>query len=531
MPITLSIKNISIELDGFIPTNVYHELNDALSYAIPGAEYSEKYIAGDWDGFKRLFNRRTKTFPTGLLGIAAGILEKNNIPYGIKDLRTRPKAIKRFGLKKELNGRPIHPRPYQLQAVQLALIYGRGIIEIATGGGKSFIITMIVAKLGLPSVIYVNTKDLLYQMIDNLKAIDSDEPIVGQIGDGICKPNLITVATIQSVFKAMGVSYPKFDEEDQVEKEEFDDKTRELIVETVRNANVTIIDETQFLASDTFQLVANNAVNSFYKYGLSATAARSDNADIMLTAATGKKFFELGASELIRMKHLVAPDITILHMPREPKTIGPAISYSTIYKAKVSEHEPSNNTITQIAEYFYRRDMSVLILVQHISHGQILMNKLKTNIDSKLVEEFQEGRKKVRKIRDIEFLEGAVVTDKRKRVVALFKTKQIKIMIATTLADCGLDIPSLDVLIMASRGKSITRVPQRIGRVIRSSPGKERAFVFDFYDQAKYLNMQSKARQEIFEAEPEFRIHHFRVKERDELENYLKQLVALAPKA
>ena len=46
-------------------------------------------------------------------------------------------------------------------------------------------------------------------------------------------------------------------------------------------------------------------------------------------------------------------------------------------------------------------------------------------------------------------------------------------MIATTLADEGLDIPTLDVALLAGGGASASRVNQRIGRTLRPDKGSD----------------------------------------------------------
>lgn len=520
--VKIKVKNVNSQIDGFIPTEAYNDLVDALAYQVKGAEFSEKYMSGQWDGYKRLFNKNKRTFFSGLLGNAIEVFQKHNIYYEIEDLRVRPKVSKIYNLKNEIDGEPLIPRDYQLEAVQKALIYGRGLIEIATGGGKSLVITILLARLGLPSVVFVNTKDLLYQMLDDLRFIDTNEDIIGQIGDGIVEPRLFTVCTIQSVYQALGVRYPKFDEEDLMDEPLTEDK-KDIVINTVRQASVMVIDETQFLASDTFQLTASNCINAYYRYGLSATPTRTDNAALMLTAATGKKFFVKSASDLIDEGRLIAPDITMVAVPKENGSGSTA--YQTIYKEKIAENEISNNIIVDIGTFFYERNMSVLILVNHISHGEILLSKLKTTIDTEIVEEIKTGKSKKR-IKNIEFLKGNVDSEKRKRIIALIKKKEIKILVATTLADCGLNIPSLDVLILAGRGNSIVRIPQRIGRVIRKNKNKKRAFVFDFFDHVKYFNTQAKERKRIYESERAFKIHHFKPNSKITLQQYLKNLVA-----
>jgi len=73
-----------------------------------------------------------------------------------------------------------------------------------------------------------------------------------------------------------------------------------------------------------------------------------------------------------------------------------------------------------------------------------------------------------------------------------------------TIADEGLDIPSLSALIMAGGGKSPTRAKQRVGRVIRK--GSPFALVYDFIDLGKWTKKHSRARINILQEEPEFKV-------------------------
>jgi len=75
-----------------------------------------------------------------------------------------------------------------------------------------------------------------------------------------------------------------------------------------------------------------------------------------------------------------------------------------------------------------------------------------------------------------------------------------------TIADEGLDISSLSALIMAGGGKSSNRAKQRVGRVIRTSEGKNKALVFDFHDKGQFVGRHSKARFNILKEEEEFNI-------------------------
>jgi len=82
----------------------------------------------------------------------------------------------------------------------------------------------------------------------------------------------------------------------------------------------------------------------------------------------------------------------------------------------------------------------------------------------------------------------------------------LDVLVASKIFDQGIDIPQLDALILAGSGKSSARALQRIGRVIRNYPGKEKAIVVDFYDNCKFLREHSKARLKVYKTEPGFQI-------------------------
>ena len=80
------------------------------------------------------------------------------------------------------------------------------------------------------------------------------------------------------------------------------------------------------------------------------------------------------------------------------------------------------------------------------------------------------------------------------------------VLIASKIFDQGVDIPELDALILAGSGKSTGRALQRIGRVIRKYPGKEKAIVVEFMDNCKYLRDHSEVRLSVYNTESQFEI-------------------------
>lgn len=101
-----------------------------------------------------------------------------------------------------------------------------------------------------------------------------------------------------------------------------------------------------------------------------------------------------------------------------------------------------------------------LVLVPRVSLGEFYVSKIEGSIlvHSKMP-------KKTRQYVMQEFLKGHIPT-----------------MIATSLADEGLDLPNVETLIMVSGGRSAQKTIQRASRALRRAPGKDTALIHDFKD-------------------------------------------------
>ena len=80
-----------------------------------------------------------------------------------------------------------------------------------------------------------------------------------------------------------------------------------------------------------------------------------------------------------------------------------------------------------------------------------------------------------------------------------FDNKEFKVLIATTVADEGLDVDSLDAVLLISAGKKDRRFIQRVGRAIRKSKTGKFGYIFDLNDSGnKILEYHSKERMKIY---------------------------------
>lgn len=456
------------------------EIDEEASFHVPGYKFSPKFQLKKWDGKRHLFDRNTMKFPAGLWPRVKAVLERSGSAY---DLEVEPATESRH-VEFQTETTPL--RDYQTSTVETAAEKGRGIIQIATGGGKTLVAAHLIRRLGKPTFFFVHTRELLYQT----KQVFEKElggPI-GQLGDGIVDLANVTVATLQTSARAFGLTVPR---ESSAEEDEGGAKEKstpvasrkEEILAAVGEAGVVIFDECHHVPADTAYRVAFRTPGAANRFGLSATPWRDDRHDLLLEAALGEKICAITSSDLIERKYLVRPHIVMEQAP-SPQFRGRRMPYADIYKAAIVENLARNRVIATRCREMVTQGLSILILVAQIQHGHALQELLP----------------------EAQFVYGSLEMDLRRRYIDELERKLHPVLIATTLADEGLDVPSLGGVILAGGGKSATKAYQRIGRALRPAPGKEKAWVLDFFDRVRYLDEHSLSRLDLYRAEPGFEI-------------------------
>jgi len=298
---------------------------------------------------------------------------------------------------------------------------------------------------------------------------------------------------IQTIFAALDEEYKPFDDvekelmqDDEIVKKSF--KRNKLVLDFLQTVQVILIDECHHLRADSYINVMKACKNAYFRGGLSATPHSGDGKDMILQAYAGSIIGRISASFLIERNFLVRPTIYYLLGQKLTKYIYSRKRYSSIYKKYIVMNTFRNKKIVECVERFQELDKTVLITVTTKKHGQILQEMIR-----------KAGY-------ECEFLFSGVDKMQRKVHIQNVRNRKLKIIIGTSLADEGLNIPALDAIILAGGGKSPTRMKQRIGRVLRLSPGKKEAFVVDFKDNVRYLLGHYKKRREMCEEEKQFKI-------------------------
>jgi superfamily II DNA or RNA helicase len=149
--------------------------------------------------------------------------------------------------------------------------------------------------------------------------------------------------------------------------------------------------------------------------------------------------------------------------------------------AALVENAERNDLVADLAAREASGGHSVLVLSGRVDHCRRLAHLI--------------GQRGVR----AEVLVGAVKKTDRRRILEDLRAGRLRVVVASTLADEGLDVPRLDRIVLAFPGRTRGRTAQRIGRLMRPHPDKRGAVLFDLVDAAvPPLLRQFHARRRIY---------------------------------
>ena len=471
--IIINVNNVKSQLVGQLDPKVIAALRSKLSAELPGAFFAKRYSNFHGAGVKYFFTPKTQVFPTGMIHYVRDILDQFKIQWEIVDHRPQAQP------GKELPLYDVILRDYQQEAVDLAVQKQRGIIRAGTGAGKSAILSAIIAKLNVKTLILIHKQDIFYQLIGTFERL-LKVPI-GKIGDGQCDFQNVTVAMIQTVAHVFDPKVKVQAKDDAILKEKHD-----AIIQFLSEVECVLIDEAHHIAADTFWQVMQNIPQATYRIGVTATAFREDNMDLMLEGALAKKFIDVSSSDLIDRKYLVPPTIylyPVAHQKRKKED-----TYGQVYSEEIVTNDFRNRLICNLALKAKQANKAVLIAVTQIEHGEIL-EKMLQSVDASAM-----------------FVNGLSKSEVRKQILKELGQGVVRIVIATNIYSEGVDMPALSVLINAAGAASGIHSLQLLGRVLRTAPGKTRAWIVDLQDNGKFLNNHSKDRVEIYETEPRYQL-------------------------
>jgi superfamily II DNA or RNA helicase len=452
----IKVAHVFSRLTGYVP---YDILDRVTSYQVPGCWFSKAFQQGRWDGrvrFSKKLRNGTIVIPTGFLTRLTRELDEAGHEYRLyddRDLSTPEPCYELGGGLRIDQGR----YSYQAWALDQALLKGRGILKIATGGGKTEVGAAIIRSLqpllkeqGKRSIWLTHRGILAEQTKARLE--ERLEQKVGLFGYGSRSVEEVTVLMVQS-------------------SREYGAEEQKLLNHLVDSCGLIIFDETHHLESDEWYTLAKR-VQAPFRFGLTATP-KITGAGLGLLAMTEDLVCDIPAWDLVERGVLVPPRIWLVKI--DQPQLDRKLHYQTVYKLGIVENKQRNHRICQIAQQFKSEGKSCLTLVYRISHGDMLADLLcKSGVRT-------------------EFLSGRDSNAKRAKCLAALKSGELHHIVGQT--QCfgeGLDVPDVRAIINATGtagggnaedDEDNGRLTKQIlGRGLRRAPGKTYVDYVDFLD-------------------------------------------------
>jgi superfamily II DNA or RNA helicase len=363
--------------------------------------------------------------PTGY-SISSSFFEQYKDVFGsnLKDLRreTGTKIVVPWINK------PHALRDYQREAVDLMLSNHRGIINFATGLGKTLVAVHLIKEYKKKALVICPSESVAKQFYEQfVDAFGKNK--VGYYGGGKKKISDVTVGIAASVSR---------------HAEEFKNSSLGLV----------IFDEVHHTPATTFFDIARALAEVGKTFGLTATDYRSDGKDIMITAGCGSVLARRDIKWGVEKKWLAEPYFIV----REVETGGRDFKDDKLksYKEHVLNNKIMKKRIEDDARSMMAAGKQVLILVDEVAHGQELSNNL-----------------------GIPFATGL---DKNSQsYVDDLNSGKVKGLVGTSgKVGEGTDTKNVDVLILADFTASKGPVIQAVGRALRKQDTKTKALILDY---------------------------------------------------
>lgn len=326
---------------------------------------------------------------------------------------------------------------YQQNAVNALKSGKNGVLQAPCGSGKTQIGLALIKLIGGKALWLTHTKKLLEQSKQRCEMYYQGD--FGTITEGhINIGGDITFATVQTMCKL----------DPSVYKDEFDI----VIVDECHHCVGTPTKVMQF-----YKILTN--CNSRYKYGLSATLSRADNLISCVFYLLGDILYTIPQSavgdKIIKATHIKV-DVDINYNMTDYLDVDGTLNNNSLLNM-LSNNEERNQLIINNVVSLDNKENKQLILCHRIKQCEYLYNNISSmGIPCNLI---------IGKVKDKE-------RDYNGRVI-----------IATySLAKEGLDIPTLNILHLATPQKNESVTLQSVGRIERNIEGKKTPQCYDYVD-------------------------------------------------
>lgn len=358
-------------------------------------------------------------------------------------------------------------REYQYDISKKSLKYGRGVIVLATGGGKTLIISTIL--------------EYIYQ---NINSDFKGLVIVPDLG------------LVNQTYKNFGEYCVNFTSSKYTGNDELDMSSNVVIsnmsilqrnpdvIDKFKDASILIFDEVHKLRKENKINRIIEKIPTNNKFGFTGTLPENKMDIWNIVGKIGPKIYDCQSFELQEKKYISSSKVKIIHINHNQYKFDKNKKESP-YKQEVdyiSTNEFRNKCIASITKNV---DKNILILVDFLLHGETLYKFLCDNTDKKVF-----------------YINGSVEVKERQKIQDILEKEDNIIIVAISkIFSTGIDIKNLHYIMIAGGGKAKVKLIQSIGRGLRLHKNKTKLVVYDIADNLRYGISHSDQRKKIYDDE------------------------------
>lgn len=428
-------------------------LKDLLSFKTVYFSQS-KYGRKRREGIKLLYNRKG-VFYTGLLPRIEKYCSGKNIQIEVTESEEHKEIESniKINVNAELSG--VMLRADQKRLLKSALEKRRGVIVSPTGSGKTLLALALMKKFEGQGILFLCPNlTILRQTVAELKKFKFKDICVLSGSEKVLNGKIV-VSNIQT-FSRLNLDY------------------------LMDKFSIVIADEIHLSVDSggTYEKIMSKIISP-YRIGLTATLPTEESKMSTLEGLFGNVIDTVTFEEGQKMEFLTKPKLKLVPVPYNTNLTG-LTRYKDIYKKGIVDYKLRHKIIISEAESLIDDGNSVLIFIKEIEHGEALYS---------LAQDFD---------LNVKFVRGDVDSTERELIRHQLQSKEVSLVISTVVFTTGVNIPSLNAIILAGGGKSDIAVIQSIGRVLRKCEGKDYGLIIDLLDQGKYISEHCVSRLCIY---------------------------------
>lgn len=478
---------------------VYMELDiqDRFSFKVADAKFHPLVRASKWDGIKKLYNRKTKRMHCGLLYDVLSLADKKEwcvwtdptlIPDSDSITTEELSELVSELIKPHDDGKPIEPYDYQLEAVEYMLNMDRSVCLAATSAGKSLILYLAIrlyqfmdelkGKTIFITVPSISLVEQLYSDFENYSTFDGSQWHVNQWCQKVSSkyPKAINKHVVITTWQSM----------------------EKLPYDVFEDIGAIFVDEVHTAKAKTLSKLIEQATSCPIRHGVTGTLDNVEVNELIIKGLLGPIKRIVSASDIIEQGRASPVEVKMVMLEHDSSSRKSLCTQ----KKKVTGKHRYQVELDYLNSMEKRRDF-IYGMVSSLEGNTLVLFDRKESYGQQLYETYKEL------FPDTTFLiTGDVSADEREKIRLGMEVQDKAVLWASYgTMSTGTSIKKLHNLVLISSSKSIIRVLQSIGRLMRKHSEKEKATIYDIVDnltieqEANYMLTHAQERIEFYSNE------------------------------